>query len=167
LGPFHRGWALSASGKTTEGIAWIEDGIRDLRATGAVVGLASHLRVKAEALYLADRTSEALEALSQGEVMLERTGERYSRPNQRIKPTTQNVFRPAQSIKDLGLFSQPHAATGVIQEPGHSISEKLWERKACKRVKSHNLKVQVSGEKCSQKYGLVPSTAFANPTDWV
>ena len=31
-------------------------------------------------MYLADRTSEALEALSQGEATLERTGERYSRP---------------------------------------------------------------------------------------
>jgi tetratricopeptide (TPR) repeat protein len=79
-GAVYRGWARSVSGNTAEGIAWIEDGIRDFRAIGAITGLASHLRMKAEALYLADRTSEALEAISEAEAILERTGERYWRP---------------------------------------------------------------------------------------
>jgi hypothetical protein len=35
----YRRYARSASGDTTEGIPWIEQGIRDLRATGAVVAL--------------------------------------------------------------------------------------------------------------------------------
>ena len=47
---------------TAEGISWIEQGIRDYRATGTVLGLLAHLARKAEALHLADRTSEALEA---------------------------------------------------------------------------------------------------------
>jgi predicted ATPase len=32
-----RGWARSASGDTAEGISWIEDGIRDHRATGSML----------------------------------------------------------------------------------------------------------------------------------
>ena len=35
-GAILRGWARSASGNTAEGISWIEDGIRDYRATGAM-----------------------------------------------------------------------------------------------------------------------------------
>jgi hypothetical protein len=35
-----RGWApRSVSGSTAEGIAWIEDGIRDYRATGSMLRL--------------------------------------------------------------------------------------------------------------------------------
>ena len=76
LGTVYRGWALSASGDTTEDISLIEHGIRDYRATGAIVGIASQLKLKAEAFYLADRTSEALEAIRETEAILERTGER-------------------------------------------------------------------------------------------
>jgi tetratricopeptide (TPR) repeat protein len=71
-GLLHRGWARSVSGDTAQGIAWIEQGIRDYRATGAVLGLPVCLGRKAEALYLADRTSEALEAIDEAEVLAER-----------------------------------------------------------------------------------------------
>jgi hypothetical protein len=40
-GVIYRGWARSASGDTEEGIPWIEQGIRDIRATGTV--LACHI----------------------------------------------------------------------------------------------------------------------------
>jgi serine/threonine protein kinase/tetratricopeptide (TPR) repeat protein len=76
VGTILRGWARSASGNTTEGIPWIEDGIRDFRAIGGITGVANDLRLKAEALYLADRTFEALEALREAEALFERTGER-------------------------------------------------------------------------------------------
>jgi tetratricopeptide (TPR) repeat protein len=72
LGAIYRGWARSASGNTAEGIPWIEQGIRDLRATGQVVGLPFHLAGKAEALHLADRTSEALEAINEAVAIAER-----------------------------------------------------------------------------------------------
>jgi tetratricopeptide (TPR) repeat protein len=75
VGAIWRGWARSVSGNTTEGIAWIEDGIRDFRAIGGILGLANHLRLKAEALYLANRTFEALEALKEAGAILKRTGE--------------------------------------------------------------------------------------------
>jgi hypothetical protein len=77
LGFILRGWARSASGDTVEGISWIEDGIRDYRATGAIIGLPYHLGIKAEALHLADRTSEALEAIKEAEALVERFEERW------------------------------------------------------------------------------------------
>jgi tetratricopeptide (TPR) repeat protein len=76
-GSMHRGWARSASGDTAEGIPWIEQGIRDSRATGAVVGLPAHLARKAEALHLADRTTEALEAINEAEALAQRFEQHY------------------------------------------------------------------------------------------
>ena len=67
-----RGWARSASGDRVEGISWIEQGIEDYRATGSIAGMPMWLALKAEALYLADRTSEALEAIREAEVLAER-----------------------------------------------------------------------------------------------
>src|SRR5215472_6118623 len=48
LGAIFRGWARSASGNPAEGIPWIEQGIRDFRATSTVLGLPSQLARKAE-----------------------------------------------------------------------------------------------------------------------
>ena len=75
LGLVNRGWARSVSGDSAEGIAWIEQGIKDLRATGVMLSLPISLEKKAGALYLADRTAEALEALKEAEAILKRTGE--------------------------------------------------------------------------------------------
>jgi tetratricopeptide (TPR) repeat protein len=73
----HRGWARSASGDLAEGISWIEQGIRDLRTTGALLGMPVFLARKAEALHLAGRTSEALEAISEAETVAERFEQRH------------------------------------------------------------------------------------------
>jgi tRNA A-37 threonylcarbamoyl transferase component Bud32 len=88
-GAVYRGWVRSASGDTAEGIPRIEQGIRDLRATGSVLGLPHSLTLKAEALYLADRTSEALEAINEAEALVER-------------------------IELRGLFSRLHRLRGVF-----------------------------------------------------
>jgi serine/threonine protein kinase/tetratricopeptide (TPR) repeat protein len=77
MGAIWRGWARSASGNTSEGIPWIEHGIRDGRATGSVLSLPQHLAVKAEALHLANRTSEALEAINEAEALAERFAQRW------------------------------------------------------------------------------------------
>jgi predicted ATPase len=76
IGAVHRGWARSASGDTAQGIGWIEQGIRDFRATDAVLGVPRWLTLKAEALHLAGRTSEALEAINEAEKVVERSEER-------------------------------------------------------------------------------------------
>jgi predicted ATPase len=72
-----RGWARSASGKTAEGVRWIEEGIGDYRATGSILDMPFFTALRAEALYLADRTSDALEAIAEGEELIERFENRY------------------------------------------------------------------------------------------
>ena len=76
-GEILRGWARSASGETGEGIAWIEDGIRDYRAIGAMVRMPYFLALKAEALYFAGHVSEALETINEADAMAERREERW------------------------------------------------------------------------------------------
>jgi predicted ATPase len=71
-----RGWARSASGDTAEGLAWIEDGIENWRATGAILDLPFLLALKAEALHLENRNSEALEAIEEAEALVEITERR-------------------------------------------------------------------------------------------
>jgi predicted ATPase len=72
-----RGWARSASGDTAEGIARIEEGIGDYRAIGSMLLLPFFLALKAEALYFADRTFEALEAIREAEAVVERSEGRW------------------------------------------------------------------------------------------
>jgi predicted ATPase len=72
-----RGWARSACGYTAEGISWIEDGAEDWRASGSTMLVPYWLALKAEALHLADRTSEALVAIRDAETLVERFGERW------------------------------------------------------------------------------------------
>jgi hypothetical protein len=76
-GKVFRGWAHSASGDKTEGLSWIEDGIADWRATGSKLAVPYWLALKAEALHLADRTSEALEAIREAQALAERFEERW------------------------------------------------------------------------------------------
>jgi hypothetical protein len=71
-GAIQRGWVRSASGDTEEGLPWIEQGIRDFRTTGSVLAMPYYLTLKAEALHLADHTSEALAALNEAEALAER-----------------------------------------------------------------------------------------------
>ena len=65
------GWARSASGRLAQGLPWIEEGIEELRANGAVFPMLPLLLAKAEALHLADRTSEALETVKETEALVE------------------------------------------------------------------------------------------------
>jgi adenylate cyclase len=75
VGTILRGWARSASGDIGKGIPWIEDGINDYRASGVVLALSYYLALKAEALYLAGRTSEALEAITEAGALAPTTEE--------------------------------------------------------------------------------------------
>jgi tRNA A-37 threonylcarbamoyl transferase component Bud32/predicted ATPase len=72
-----RGWARSACDETAEGIALIEHGIADWLATGAVLLVPFFLALKAEALYLAGRSSEAIEAINEAEAVAEKREERW------------------------------------------------------------------------------------------
>jgi predicted ATPase len=79
-GTILRGWARSALGEAVQGISWIEEGIQDWRATGAALCLPYFLALKAEALYLADRTSEALECIKEAETLAEKNQEPWWSP---------------------------------------------------------------------------------------
>jgi hypothetical protein len=101
VGAIYRGWARSASGDTAEGMAWIEQGIRDYRATGAVVALPYYLGLKAEALHLADHTSEALDAISEAEALAERFEQRvYCVEPHRLR----GAFLAARNIRCFSRF---------------------------------------------------------------
>ena len=69
LGSILRGWVHSVSGDTVEGISWIEQGIKDYRAPGSTLGLPLFLGLKAEALFTANRSSEALEAVEEAQAV--------------------------------------------------------------------------------------------------
>jgi hypothetical protein len=64
------------SGDPSQGLAWIERGISDFRATGTVLQIPHQLTLKAQALHLAHRTSEALEAINEAEAIAERFEQR-------------------------------------------------------------------------------------------
>ncbi len=68
------GWARSAAGNTSQGISWIQDGMERLRTSGSLLGMLSMLALKAEALHLAGRTSEALEAINEAEALVDVSG---------------------------------------------------------------------------------------------
>ena len=70
-----QGWARSASGKTAQGISWIENGIEVWRINGAMLGMPYYLALKSEALYLAERTSDALQAIKEAESLAVTSGE--------------------------------------------------------------------------------------------
>jgi tetratricopeptide (TPR) repeat protein len=73
VGNMLRGWARSACGDTAQGILWIEDGIGQYRASGSIIGLSFWLALKAEALHLANRTSEALDAIREAEALIKKS----------------------------------------------------------------------------------------------
>ena len=50
---------------------------RNWRATGDILAVPYYLALKAEALYLTHRTSEALEAITEAEALVERREERW------------------------------------------------------------------------------------------
>jgi tetratricopeptide (TPR) repeat protein len=68
------GWARSVAGNTAQGISWIQDGMERLRTSGSQLGMLSMLALKAEALHLASRTSEALEAINEAEALVDASG---------------------------------------------------------------------------------------------
>ena len=71
------GWTRSVAGPVTQGISWMDDGIEELRTSGALLAIPSLLAAKAEALYIANRTAEALDTIKQAETLVEKTEARW------------------------------------------------------------------------------------------
>jgi serine/threonine protein kinase/tetratricopeptide (TPR) repeat protein len=113
IGAINRGWARSVSGDTEEGIPCIEHGIRDYRATGTVLAVPSHLARKAEALYLADRTPEALKAIKEAESLAERFEQRlYDAEQHRLR----GVFLTAMGAEEIQIEASFCAAIKIAKE---------------------------------------------------
>jgi hypothetical protein len=112
-GEVFRGWARSASGDTGEGISWILDGMDDWRAAGASRGLPLMLAMKSEALYQADRTPEALEAIREAERQAERSEELWwCAELHRLH----GVFLAAMSADETEIETSFHAAIRTASE---------------------------------------------------
>jgi hypothetical protein len=124
LGSIFRGWARSASGDTTEGISWIEQGIRDYRATGTALGLPAHLARKAEALHLAHRTSEALGAINEAEELAERFEQRFCCAKLQL---LRGVFLAAMGADQTQIEASFSAAIRIAKEQKSVSLEKRAE----------------------------------------
>jgi predicted ATPase len=124
VGAIFRGWARSASGDTTEGIPWIEQGIRDFRANGTVLVLPVWLALKAEALHLANRTSEALEAIREAEGFVEKFEVRWwSAELHRLRA----VFLTATGAEETQIEASFQAAISTARQQKSISLEKRAE----------------------------------------
>jgi predicted ATPase len=123
-GEVFRGWARTSCGDTAEGIAWIERGTAGWRATGAIVAVPYYLGLKAEALHLAGRTPEALDAIIEAEAVIERREERcWSAELYRLK----GVFLAAMDAEQTKIEASFCAAINTAKEQKSVSNEKRAE----------------------------------------
>jgi serine/threonine protein kinase/DNA-directed RNA polymerase specialized sigma24 family protein/predicted ATPase len=119
-----RGWAQSASGGTAEGLSRIEDGLEEWRASGSMWTVPYFLALKAEALHLADRTSEALEAIKEAEALVERSEERWwCAELHRLR----GVFLTALGAEENQIEASFYAALRIAKEQKSVSLEKRAE----------------------------------------
>jgi predicted ATPase len=119
-----RGWARSATGETAEGISLIEDGIGNYRATGSMLDMPFLVALKAEALHLADRTSDALEAITEAEAVIENFENRYwCAELHRLK----GVFLTAMGADEAQIEASFRAAIRIAKEQKSISLEKRAE----------------------------------------
>jgi hypothetical protein len=112
---------------------------RNYRATGAVLGLPAHLARKAEALHLADLTSEAIEAINEAEALVERFEERVSCAElHRLR----GVFLAALGAKETQIEASFCAAIRIAKEQ-KSVS--LEKRAEATYAEYHRQKASASG----------------------
>ena len=119
-----RGWARSAGGDLVEGISRIEEGLKDTRATGVMLTVPFLLALKAEALHLANRTAEALEAIGEANALVERFENRYwSAELHRL----QGLFLSALSAEEAQIETSLRAAIKIAKEQKSVSLEKRAE----------------------------------------
>ena len=119
-----RGWARSVLGGIAEGVSLIENGIADNRATGSILLVPLFLALKAEALHLADRTSEALEAIGEAEALAERfEGRWWSAELHRLR----GVFLAAMGAEETQIEASFCEALRIAREQKSISLEKRAE----------------------------------------
>jgi hypothetical protein len=117
-----RGWVRSFD-DTTEGISWIEGGIRNYRATGASRRVPFFLALKAEALHLADRSYEALEAIREAEAIAERFEEWWCAELHRLK----GLFLTAMGAEETQIEASFREANRIAKQQKSVSLEKRAE----------------------------------------
>jgi len=139
IGTIFRGWARCVSGDKAQGISWIEEGIEDFRSTGVTLAVPYWLALKAEALHLADRTSEALGAISEAEAIAERSEEcDWSAELHRLR----GVFLAAIGADGTGIEASFCTAIRIAKEQ-KSVS--LQKRAEATYAEYHRQKASGSG----------------------
>ena len=121
IGIMFRGWARSTSGDVAGGIASIEDGIEHCRVTGIRGG--GGFALQAEALHLADRTSEALRAIREAEALVERREEWWSAELHRLE----GVFLTALGVDNTQIEASFREAIRIAKEQKSVSLEKRAE----------------------------------------
>jgi serine/threonine protein kinase/predicted ATPase len=120
-----RGWVRSASGDLPLGISWIEEGIQDYRASGAIIATPYFLSLKARALYLAGRASEALELIEEAKTVVERSEARvWCAELHRLR----GVFLAAIDAEPAQIQASFCAAIRVAKEQNSVSLEKRAEK---------------------------------------
>jgi hypothetical protein len=114
----------TVSGATAEGVSRIEDGIDDWRATGGILCVPLFLAFKAEAFYLARRTSEALEAIKEAEALAERSEDRWACAElHRLR----GVFLTAMGVEGTQIEASFREAIRIAKEQKSVSLEKRAE----------------------------------------
>jgi predicted ATPase len=144
---------------SAEGITSIEHGIGNFRATGSVLALPGYLARKAEALHLADRTSEALEAISEAEALAERFEQRYwcaelhrlrgvflatfGADETQIEPSFCEAIRIAREQKSVSLEKRAEATYAEYRRQKPSASGDLDSDYLLVNAKREMLKIKI------------------------
>ena len=124
VGVILRGWARSVLGNTSEGIACIEDGIGGYRAIGTILAVPYYLWLKAQALYLANRTPEALEAIKEADALVEKYEDYDMRSGLRW---FRGVFLTAMGAEEAQIEASFQEAIRIAREQKSVSNEKRAE----------------------------------------
>jgi Protein kinase domain/NACHT domain len=123
-GEILHGWVRCVSGYTAVGVLRIEEGITAWQATGSTFVVPFWLALKAEALYLANRTPEAFAAINEAEELAEKLGERvYCAELHRLH----GVFLTALGAAETEIEASFRAAISTAREQKSISLEKRAE----------------------------------------
>jgi predicted ATPase len=121
--------------------SWIEDGIKNYRATGSMLDMPFLVALKAEALHFGDRTSDALEAITETQALIERFENRYwSAELHRLR----GVFLAAIGADETQIEASFQEAIGTAEEQ-KSVS--LQKRAEASYAEYRRQKASGSGER--------------------
>jgi hypothetical protein len=124
-GSILRFWARGTSRELADAVSCIQNEIEDYLATGRTLVMPYYLALKAEALHLANRPSEALEAIAEAESLVEASEERWwSAELLRLR----GVFLIAVGAHDSSIeFSLRQAVSVARQQKSISLANRAEE----------------------------------------